>query len=200
MDGAGTHRLAVRRLVEEYCRLERNPALPKFEVHGPLFCSAVFKHQTVHRAGCYVIFDEVGRLRYVGMSETAISKRLRIHLNRVFQATNPFWLHARAHTIDLIEVANGWEAPSLEAYLTVKSASLRQETWPVGKSAKGTTEIGYENKNGQIVLQQTDRLGTDHGQRVYELRCSKCDNVYGANGSDIWLRRCPNCQGGKPGI
>ena len=35
--------------------------------------------------------------------------------------------------------------------------------------------------------------GTDHGQRVYVLKCGRCDREYGANGSDIWLRRCPYC-------
>jgi hypothetical protein len=65
---------------------------------------------------------------------------------------------------------------------------------------KGTTKIGYTNRNGQVVVRHTDLLGTDHNQYVYVLRCNHCGQEYGANGSDIWLRKCPYCQGGAPGI
>ena len=58
---------------------------------------------------------------------------------------------------------------------------------------KGTTAIGYRNKNNQTVVRRTDKRGTDYGQTVYELRCGDCGSKYGANGSDIWLRRCPYC-------
>jgi hypothetical protein len=37
-------------------------------------------------------------------------------------------------------------------------------------------------------------------QYVYVLQCSICGYEYGANGSDIHLRRCPSCQGGQPGL
>lgn len=63
-----------------------------------------------------------------------------------------------------------------------------------------TTEPGYENRNRQLVVRKTDKFGTDHLQRVYELRCQLCGYSYGANGSDIFERTCPNCQRGKPGI
>ena len=63
-----------------------------------------------------------------------------------------------------------------------------------------TTAIGYVNRNGQEVIRATGLLGTDHLQRVYVLRCRECGCVYGANGSDIWERRCPKHQGGKPGL
>ena len=71
---------------------------------------------------------------------------------------------------------------------------------------KNTTAIGYINRNNQEVIQKTDKLGTDHLQKVYILRCNECKKEYGANGSDIWQRRCPNAKeicpagGGKPGI
>ncbi len=65
---------------------------------------------------------------------------------------------------------------------------------------KGTTEIGYVNRNNQIVIEKTDRPGTDFRQTVYILRCQDCLTEYGANGSDIWQRKCPECQGGRPGI
>ena len=65
---------------------------------------------------------------------------------------------------------------------------------------KGTTEPGFVNDNDQVVVHNTGLPGTDHNQFVYLLRCKHCDNEYGANGSDIWLRTCPNCQGGAPGL
>lgn len=75
------------------------------------------------------------------------------------------------------------------------------------KSGKGTsarssrtTTPGYVNRNGQEVVRRTHSPGTDHGQRVYVLRCRGCDLSYGANGSDIFQRRCPSCQRGAPGL
>lgn len=54
-----------------------------------------------------------------------------------------------------------------------------------------TTEIGYVNRNRQTVIHKTDFAGTDHGQKVYVLRCGVCGHEHGANGSDIFQRRCP---------
>ena len=74
-----------------------------------------------------------------------------------------------------------------------------------GMSA-GTTELGYntkpgyKNRNGQTVLRPTNRPGTDHNQRVYVLEYGSCGHQYGANGWDIWERRCPCCGGGRPGL
>jgi hypothetical protein len=72
--------------------------------------------------------------------------------------------------------------------------------------SRGTTSPGFENKNGQIVVKGTSKSGTDHNQYIYILRCNHCGTVYGANGSDIWERRCPkpksvcHAGGGRPGI
>ena len=63
-----------------------------------------------------------------------------------------------------------------------------------------TTEVGFINRNAQTVLRATGLPGTDHGQYIYVLRCGHCDAEYGANGSDIHLRRCPSCDGGRPGL
>ena len=70
----------------------------------------------------------------------------------------------------------------------------------MAREDKGTTNIGYENPNGQVVVRDTGKLGTDQYQRVYELRCKHCGQTYGANGSDIHERKCPKCQGGRPGL
>jgi hypothetical protein len=63
-----------------------------------------------------------------------------------------------------------------------------------------TTDVGYLNRNDQTVLRATGLPGTDHFQRIYALRCGRCGHEYGANGSDIHLRKCPKCQQGRPGL
>jgi hypothetical protein len=70
----------------------------------------------------------------------------------------------------------------------------------MNSESKGTTDPGYENPNGQMVVRNTGKQGTDHLQYVYELRCTHCGRNYGANGSDIHERKCPQCQGGRPGL
>lgn len=67
-------------------------------------------------------------------------------------------------------------------------------------ASKGTTEIGFENRNGQVVIRRTALSGNDHNQHVYELKCQDCGERYGANGSDIYERKCPKCQKGAPGL
>ena len=62
-----------------------------------------------------------------------------------------------------------------------------------------TTQTGYRNKNDQLVLGPTGRPGSDHGQSIYVLHCGRCGHQYGANGSDIFQRHCPNCDGGAAG-
>lgn len=68
------------------------------------------------------------------------------------------------------------------------------------RKAKGTTTPGYENRNRQVVVRNTGKRGNDFGQNVYEMRCKDCGHRYGANGSDIWQRKCPKCQEGAAGL
>ena len=71
------------------------------------------------------------------------------------------------------------------------------------KSGSGkTTSIGYINRNNQIVHGTRGVEGNDHCQVSYKPECLEqgCGFEYGANGSDIFQRKCPKCQGGKPGI
>ena len=65
---------------------------------------------------------------------------------------------------------------------------------------RGTTDPGYVNRNRQHVIRNTGQPGTDFGQSVYELECGDCKHRYGANGSDIFQRKCPSCQGGATGL
>ena len=69
-----------------------------------------------------------------------------------------------------------------------------------GNNRRKTTDIGYVNVNGQVVIERTEVRGSDHLQYVYVLECRDCHSRYGANGSDIWERKCPKCQGGRPGL
>ena len=78
----------------------------------------------------------------------------------------------------------------------VAEGILKQKTVSLKKMK--TTDIGYVNKNGQINLGRTEERGTDHGQWFYKMECQNCGHVYKANGTDIWQRKCPKCQGGKP--
>jgi hypothetical protein len=57
-----------------------------------------------------------------------------------------------------------------------------------------TTDVGYINKNNQENCGITGKEGTHAGQKLYQMKCMKCDFIYEANGCDIWLRKCPRCQ------
>ena len=65
-----------------------------------------------------------------------------------------------------------------------------------------STRIGYVNRNDQLCTGHRGVRGTDHEQLAYRLLClgAACGHVYGANGSDVFQRKCPECQGGAPGI
>ena len=63
-----------------------------------------------------------------------------------------------------------------------------------------TTQIGFVNANRQQCHGTFGVFGTDHNQYAYRIECLACGFVYGANGSDIAARLCPQCQGGTEGI
>jgi hypothetical protein len=73
--------------------------------------------------------------------------------------------------------------------------------------AASQRRVGDINPNDQILLARTDRPGSDHMQYVWVLACARrrpdgalCGYRYGANGSDFHIRKCPQCQGGAPGL
>lgn len=66
------------------------------------------------------------------------------------------------------------------------------------KTNQSYTSTGYINKNNQKNNGKTRLQGTDKNQFFYEMECLNCGHKYYANGSDIWQRKCPKCQGGKP--
>lgn len=107
----------VRRLVDKYCSSERHPGLPKFSTHGPLTLSQLWKSNAANVPGCYAIYGDDGRLRYIGMSLTNVGDRIGSHFSAGTQKSL-FWADGpQATFIEVIEVANPWEAPSLEQYL-----------------------------------------------------------------------------------
>jgi hypothetical protein len=61
-----------------------------------------------------------------------------------------------------------------------------------------TTTTGYTNRNKQQNLGSTGEPGTDNLQYFYLMECHYCKYRYKANGSDIFQRKCPKCQNGKP--
>jgi hypothetical protein len=65
-----------------------------------------------------------------------------------------------------------------------------------------TTAIGYINRNNQMCTGHRGKPGTDHGQLAYRMLCMHaiCGAMYGANGTDVFQRKCPNCQDGAPGL
>jgi hypothetical protein len=69
-----------------------------------------------------------------------------------------------------------------------------------GNGSGYSTAVGFVNKNGQVVIRKTDLDGNDHRAKVYQLGCSICGHVYGANSGDIWLRKCPKHDQGAPGL
>lgn len=72
----------------------------------------------------------------------------------------------------------------------------------LSKGDAPTTIPGFLNSNGQKNLGKRipPLKGTDYGQYVYVMNCTHCGFVYGANGSDVHLRKCPNCQDGNKGL
>lgn len=66
--------------------------------------------------------------------------------------------------------------------------------------SRPTTQIGYVNRNQQKCLGTRGRDGSDHFQKAYKMECLVCGHIYGANGTDVFQRKCPKCQRGKPGI
>ncbi len=74
----------------------------------------------------------------------------------------------------------------------------RDWNWTSGSGE--SVRIGYVNPNGQRCCGHRGIRGTDHGQYAYKVECIKCGYVYGANGTDMHERQCPQCGGGAPGI
>lgn len=83
---------------------------------------------------------------------------------------------------------------TIEKYKKMVPVNIKNK----GKSESGKTLLtGYVNRNEQENMGLTGHEGTLAGQKSYLMKCHKCDYEYEANGCDVWLRKCPKCQG-KP--
>ena len=94
----------------------------------------------------------------------------------------------------------GWILGVIEPKEKDAPAQNRPVFTPRKSPAPKTTQPGYRNRNGEIVIRATGHPGTDHNQIIYQLACDQCGLNYGANGSDIHSRKCPSCGGGRPGL
>lgn len=67
----------------------------------------------------------------------------------------------------------------------------------MAKMKAKTTVEGYINKNNQKNLGYRGVSETHYNQRFFEMKCLECGHRYMANGCDVWLRKCPECQTDK---
>jgi hypothetical protein len=81
---------------------------------------------------------------------------------------------------------------------TVFDAAAFEEGKAPRAQQNPATRIGYVNKNGQVVVRNTDLRNPDKNRALYMLGCSYCGQIYCACGSDIAQHKCPKCQGGAP--
>jgi hypothetical protein len=193
--------------------------LQDFEQPGR--CLIVYHHQTRRAGGHHAEIEHwADRLRGIGF-QTVHALRCRPHSPRVyFLLDAPEEIRHRAeqvasHWSGLISwhpdqaMRVGHHQPSLEQGPRPGPPTIPAERSPASavpsakpRRAKAgtTTQVGYVNRNDQEVIRPTGKPGTDHGQYIYVLRCRTCGHEYGANGSDIWLRKCPAHDGGATGL
>jgi hypothetical protein len=58
--------------------------------------------------------------------------------------------------------------------------------------------LGFESPIIKVQVKAKDGTISDHGQYVYILQCAICGLIYGANGPDIFERKCPKRQNDQP--
>ncbi len=122
------------------------------------------------------------------MTETSTSARLALRYEQdAARGTD---------SLPAVQLSAPRESDSRNASDLIGRSQLERR--PIRKAM--TVEIGFINPNQQTVVGATGLPGTDHGQSVYLLRCGHCGDEYGSNGSDNHRRRCPTCQGGRPGL
>jgi len=114
-------RRLVARLVREYCATQRHPSLLLFQIHGPFTTKSWRNTEESNKIGCYAIYDEDENLLYIGMSTKNIGDRLRIFFRASTQSSEHWRNESPSSLVEIIEVSEAWEAPSLEEFLVVKS-------------------------------------------------------------------------------
>lgn len=96
---------------------------------------------------------------------------------------------------DLTDQQWGEVSTALESHLVTRT-KLRDCEQEMKKHP--TTQMGFENPNGQVNRGPHGLAGTDHNPQLYRMECRHCEAVYAANGSDVHARKCPGCQRGQP--
>lgn len=99
-----------------------------------------------------------------------------------------------ALSIVIIHIVNTIEKWKESTEITKVSTKKEMQKVRLNMSS---TDIGYINKNNQKNNGRTDNTENDHQQWYYNMECLNCGHVYYSNGTDIWQRKCPKCQGGK---
>jgi hypothetical protein len=183
------------------------------ELSRPGRCLIVYHHHTRREGGNQSEIEHwANRLRVIGFT-TVDALRAKPYSPRVFFLLDaPADVRQRAEQIEdrwrgLISWHPGGGRSSLSLHHMPISNDMAASPPPSstprrpGVARSGfTTQTGYVNRNNQVVVRLTGKPGADHGQYVYVLRCQECGHEYRANGSDIWLRRCPAHDGGTPGL
>lgn len=103
------------------------------------------------------------------------------------------------HMARQIMEARGYEIDSPNVKV-VQDKRLFKKASRYKDGTSRTTKIGYVNRNNQKNHGQCGEKGSDHNALAYELECLRCHHRYLANGTDIFQRKCPNCQGGLAGL
>ena len=138
------------------------------------------------------VFEDVGRL-FDARSGIIHRRKTPVAANVKQEAFSKGFEQARRSLAKLLDAGR----PKTWNEILVEETKIGSRT---ADDRAGTTMPGYRSKNNQVVTRRTNLPGNDHNQRVYVLRCENCRSEYGANGSDIWQRKCPKCGGGQPGL
>ncbi len=141
------------------------------------------------------VLQELGLTRYEIPLDSRVTDWLIHNLDWNVGGTNLANHKHYDHVLDRIQTV----CEAADVVPAIFDAAAFVEGAP-SKPKNNTTNIGFVSANGQVVVRNTKVAGTDKNQFVYQLGCSHCGHVYGANGSDIFERKCPGCQGGKVGL
>jgi hypothetical protein len=180
------------------------------ELATPGRCLIVYHHQTRRKGGHFAEMERCAdRLRQNGFA-TVDALRASPRSPRVFFLLDaPADIRHRAKQIesrwqrlitchpDRVMAGRGSASPvsgattvSTRPGILVPSLSELKKQRKPRRTKGSTTEVGYINRNHQEVIRATGTRSTNHEQLVYVLRYRRCRHRYGANGCDIFQRRC----------
>ncbi|MAE50857.1 MAG: hypothetical protein CMH27_03520 [Micavibrio sp.] len=69
------------------------------------------------------------------------------------------------------------------------------------KTINKCAKPGFVNRNNQLVIDESGGYISNHDSaKAWKMYCLNCKENYGANGCDIYIRKCPNCQKGAASL